>query len=95
MQYDTACNFLNPKFASTDDHFAYHRYNDDGCLSFYSSPHKPLPLHILQLKDSPYHYSSHVELIQLLRQLGDLDQARQARQRMSEAFPLSEGRSHD
>ena len=46
---------------------------------------------LLQLAESPFQYDSHVELIQLLRQQGDLDKARQARQNMSEVFPLTEG----
>ena len=45
----------------------------------------------IQIEASPYHYDSHVQLIQLLRQLGDLDQARQARRQMHKIFPLSEG----
>ena len=45
----------------------------------------------MQIESSPYHYDSHVQLIQLLRQLGDLDKARQARRNMSKSFPLSEG----
>ena len=48
-------------------------------------------LSVLQLKDNPFHYDSHLQLIELLRQLGDLDRARQARQNMSNNFPLSEG----
>ncbi|CAI8052397.1 RIB43A-like with coiled-coils protein 2, partial [Geodia barretti] len=40
---------------------------------------------------NPYHYDNHVQLIGLLRQLGDLDGARKARNAMSEAFPLTEG----
>ncbi|CAI8052399.1 RIB43A-like with coiled-coils protein 2, partial [Geodia barretti] len=39
---------------------------------------------------NPYHYDNHVQLIGLLRQLGDLDGARKARNAMSEAFPLTE-----
>ncbi len=46
---------------------------------------------VLQLKDNPFHYDSHLQLIELLRQLGDLDRARQARHNMSNNFPLSEG----
>ena len=46
---------------------------------------------IHQIEESPYHYDSHVLLIGLLRQQGDLDGARRARNRMSEVFPLSEG----
>jgi len=42
------------------------------------------------LAESPFHYDSHVELIQLLRQQGDLDKARHARHNMSELFPLTE-----
>lgn len=44
-----------------------------------------------QIETSPYLYDSHVQLIQLLRQLGDLDKARQARRNMNKIFPLSEG----
>ena len=46
---------------------------------------------LIQIEASPYHYDSHVQLIQLLRQLGDLDKARQARRNMNKVFPLSEG----
>ena len=46
----------------------------------------------MQLSESPYHYESHVELIQLLRQQGDLDKARQARKNMSDVFPLAESK---
>ena len=43
------------------------------------------------MEGSPYHYDSHVQLIRLLRQLGDLDGARKARNAMNEVFPLTEG----
>ena len=46
---------------------------------------------LLQVEGSPYHYDSHVQLIRLLRQLGDLDGARKARNAMNEVFPLTEG----
>ena len=38
-----------------------------------------------------YRYDAHVECIQLLRQLGDLERVRRAREEMSRVFPLSEG----
>ena len=41
--------------------------------------------------ENPYQYEYHVELVGLLRQLGDLDGARNARNAMSETFPLTEG----
>ena len=44
-----------------------------------------------QLQESPYYYEGHVKLIQLLRQQGDLDKARDARLNMSRVYPLSEG----
>lgn len=44
----------------------------------------------LQVASSPYHYDSHVELIKLLRESGDLDRVRDAREGMSKNFPLTE-----
>ncbi len=44
-----------------------------------------------QLEKSPYYYEGHVQLIKLLRQQGDLDKAREARQNMRKTFPLTEG----
>jgi len=44
-----------------------------------------------QLGEDTYQYDAHVECIQLLRQLGDLDRVRRAREEMSNVFPLSEG----
>ena len=41
---------------------------------------------------NPYHYDSHVELIKLLRQSGDLDKVRNAREGMNKIFPLTEGK---
>lgn len=46
---------------------------------------------ILQLSSNPYLYDNHVALINNLRQLGELDALREARQKMSEIYPLSEG----
>lgn len=44
-----------------------------------------------QLREDIYQYDGHVECIQLLRQLGDLERVRRAREEMSRVFPLSEG----
>ena len=44
-----------------------------------------------QVEKSPYHYDSHVELIKLLRESGDLDRVRNAREGMSKIFPLTQG----
>ncbi|CAC5388459.1 SART3 [Mytilus coruscus] len=44
-----------------------------------------------QISKNPYLYDVHIDLIKLLKQLGELDQLRDARQRMSELFPLAEG----
>lgn len=44
------------------------------------------------MASNPYHYDSHVELIKLLRQSGDLDKVRNAREGMSKIFPLTEGK---
>ncbi|KAJ7387452.1 positive regulation of histone deubiquitination [Desmophyllum pertusum] len=44
----------------------------------------------LQVEKSPYHYDSHVELIKLLRESGDLDRVRNAREGMSKIFPLTQ-----
>ena len=48
-----------------------------------------------QLSEDMYQYDAHVECIQLLRQLGDLERVRRAREEMSRVFPLSEGVSQD
>lgn len=42
-----------------------------------------------RLETSPYHYETHLELIKTLRDLGDLDKTRQAREVMSKLFPLT------
>ncbi|XP_046840830.1 squamous cell carcinoma antigen recognized by T-cells 3-like [Xenia sp. Carnegie-2017] len=41
------------------------------------------------LENSPFHYESHLKLIQALREIGDLDKTRQARETMSRMFPLT------
>ena len=43
-----------------------------------------------ELSKNPYLYDTHIELIKLLKQLGELEQLRDARQRMSDLFPLTE-----
>ncbi|XP_038646289.1 squamous cell carcinoma antigen recognized by T-cells 3 [Scyliorhinus canicula] len=43
-----------------------------------------------QLSISVYDYNCHVDLIKLLRQEGELEKLRSARQKMSELFPLTE-----
>ncbi|GCC23990.1 hypothetical protein chiPu_0002388 [Chiloscyllium punctatum] len=43
-----------------------------------------------QLSISAYDYNCHVDLIKLLRQEGELEKLRAARQKMSELFPLTE-----
>ena len=48
------------------------------------------PFH--QIVSNPYHYDSYVHLIKLLRQAGDLDGARTARNDMANIFPLSESK---
>jgi len=50
---------------------------------------------IFQLISNPYLYDNHVELIKCLRQLGDLESLRDARQKMSEMYPLAEGMLKD
>ncbi|XP_067033706.1 squamous cell carcinoma antigen recognized by T-cells 3-like isoform X1 [Acropora muricata] len=44
----------------------------------------------LQVASNPYHYDSHVEVIKLLRESGDLDKVRQAREDMNKIFPLTQ-----
>ncbi|CAH3157953.1 unnamed protein product [Porites lobata] len=44
----------------------------------------------LQVESNPYHYDSHVQLIKLLRESGDLDRVRNARESMSKIFPLTQ-----
>lgn len=46
---------------------------------------------VFQVAQSPYHYDGYIQLIQLLRQQGDLDKAREARNSMRKVFPLTEG----
>ena len=41
------------------------------------------------LKDSPFHYQSHVDKIEVLKQLGELEQLRSSRESFSRLFPLS------
>ncbi|XP_028400531.1 squamous cell carcinoma antigen recognized by T-cells 3-like isoform X2 [Dendronephthya gigantea] len=41
------------------------------------------------LENSPFHYESHLKLIKALRDIGDLDRTRQARETMSKIFPLT------
>ncbi|XP_076434791.1 spliceosome associated factor 3, U4/U6 recycling protein-like [Babylonia areolata] len=43
-----------------------------------------------EISKNPYLYDCHVELIQKLRELGELDRLRAARQAMQKCFPLSE-----
>ena len=43
------------------------------------------------MESNPYHYDSHVQLIKLLRESGDLDRVRNARESMSKIFPLTQG----
>ncbi|KAL8580978.1 hypothetical protein ACOMHN_017544 [Nucella lapillus] len=43
-----------------------------------------------EISKNPFQYPSHVELITKLRELGDLDRLRQARQAMHKCFPLTE-----
>lgn len=43
-----------------------------------------------QISKDPYQYDTHIDLIKLLKQLGELDQLRDARLRMSKLFPLTE-----
>ena len=45
-----------------------------------------------QVAENPYVYDGHTELIKYLREIGELDSLRDARQKMSELFPLSEGK---
>jgi hypothetical protein len=43
-----------------------------------------------KLEEDPYLYDSHLELISSLRQTGDLDLVRKAREKMHDLFPLTE-----
>lgn len=47
---------------------------------------------IFQLSINAFDYNCHVDLIKLLKQEGELFRLRKARQKMSELFPLTEGR---
>lgn len=46
---------------------------------------------IFQLSINAFDYNCHVDLIKLLKQEGELNRLRKARQKMSELFPLTEG----
>ena len=52
----------------------------------------PSSSHATQLRDNPFLYEEHIRYISLLRRRGDLAQVRHAREKMSEAFPLTEGK---
>ncbi|XP_033747614.1 squamous cell carcinoma antigen recognized by T-cells 3-like isoform X2 [Pecten maximus] len=45
---------------------------------------------VQKIEENPYMYDSHVELIKILRQMGELSRLRDAREKMSELFPLTE-----
>lgn len=47
---------------------------------------------LFQLSINVYDYNCHVDLIRLLRLEGELTKVRMARQKMSEIFPLTEGK---
>ena len=60
----------------------------------YLTVSRKVPLHLwlfFQVESNPYHYDSHVQLIKLLRESGDLDRVRNARESMSKIFPLTQG----
>jgi hypothetical protein len=42
------------------------------------------------VKHSPFIYNKHIELIKLCRREGELENLRNARERMTETFPLDE-----
>ncbi len=46
---------------------------------------------MFQVDANPYMYDTHIELIKLLKASGDFEKLHDARQRMSELFPLTEG----
>ena len=41
------------------------------------------------MAEQPYEYEKHVELVTLLRDAGELDQLRDAREKMNRYFPLA------
>lgn len=43
-----------------------------------------------QIRSYPFNYQPHVELVELLRQAGELNRLRTARERMNDIFPLTE-----
>ena len=49
--------------------------------------------HVFQLREQPYVYDKHLELIDLLRKAGELEQAREAREHMNKSFPLAPGKA--
>lgn len=44
-----------------------------------------------QISSNPYVYDNHIERIKLLRDMGELEKLREAREEMSKFFPLTEG----
>ena len=46
---------------------------------------------IFKVDENPFGYDGHIELIKYLQEVGELESLRQARQKMSELFPLTEG----
>ncbi len=45
------------------------------------------------MKENPFMYDTHTELIRLLHESGEFDKLRAAREAMSQVFPLTEGTS--
>ena len=45
--------------------------------------------------ENPFQYDNHVSLIKELKETGDIDETRKARERMAEIFPLTEGMCDD
>ena len=44
----------------------------------------------LQLIEMPYHYETHLQLIETLRKCGELEKLRSARKEMANKFPLTQ-----
>jgi hypothetical protein len=44
-----------------------------------------------QISKNAYNYDAHIQLIELLKKMGELIKLREAREQMSKLFPLTEG----
>lgn len=50
--------------------------------------------YIWQIEENTYFYDGHTEMIKILRNTGELEKLREAREKMSQYFPLTQGTFH-